>query len=64
MLRITRKKICPSCGVNDFTRKHRSFWMHWISGSRLYQCRHCRDHVLLLQDPQAAADEDVTLEEA
>jgi hypothetical protein len=62
MLRITNKKVCPSCGVVDFTRKHRSAWMRLLRGSRLYQCRHCRDHILLLNEQDA--EDEVRLEEA
>jgi hypothetical protein len=61
MLKITRKKVCPSCGVVDFTRKHRAYWMRLLRGSRLYQCRHCRDQILLWKD--SAAAEEVRLEE-
>jgi hypothetical protein len=45
---ITRRKRCPSCGDNDFSRKHRTLWMRWFKGSRLYQCRRCRRRILLL----------------
>jgi DNA-directed RNA polymerase subunit RPC12/RpoP len=48
MFKLTRDMVCPSCGVVDFTRKHRRFWMRWWRGSRLYQCRHCRSSILLL----------------
>lgn len=48
MIRIIKTKRCPTCGGADFTRKHRSFWMRWFSGSRYFICRHCRTRVLLL----------------
>lgn len=56
MVRISRKKTCPTCGVTDFTRKPRSFWMRWVAGSRLYQCRHCRDYILLLSEDDSDDD--------
>ena len=54
---ITRKKHCPDCGNTDFSRKHRSLWMRWFKGSRLYQCRRCRTRILLLSEPETPADE-------
>ena len=60
---ITRKKICPSCGLVDFTRKHRTFWMRWFASGRLYQCRHCRSRILLLGEAdETAATSDVKSE--
>jgi hypothetical protein len=53
---ITRKKRCPSCGDNDFSRKHRSLWMRWFNGSRLYQCRRCRQRILLLNEHNSSGD--------
>lgn len=58
---ITRRKRCPNCGEIDFTRKHRSFWMRWFKGSRLFQCRRCRTRILLLREalePSEPSDAD------
>ena len=51
---ITRKKICHTCGGNDLTRYHRSFWMRLFKGSQLLRCRQCRSSILLLRDTGAA----------
>lgn len=53
MAKITRKKVCPGCGGNDFSRIHRKFWMRWFHGSRLLVCRHCRTRILLLRKEQS-----------
>ena len=53
MARITRKRRCPTCGLNDFMRYHRRFWMRMFSGSQLLKCRHCRSTILLLRDPRS-----------
>lgn len=60
VVRFMRKKTCPTCGVVDFTRRPRTFWMRWFPGSRLYQCRHCRDYILLLGG--ADSEDEVTPE--
>jgi len=51
---ITHKKVCRTCGGNDLTRYHRSFWMRWFKGSQLLRCRQCRSTILLLRDASAA----------
>jgi len=56
MAKITRKKVCPTCGGDDFSRIHRSFWMHWFHGSRLFICRHCRERILLLKQADDKSD--------
>lgn len=48
MARITRDRRCHVCGNQDFSRRHRRFWMRWFSGSELLQCRNCRASILLL----------------
>ncbi len=48
MTRLIKSKRCPTCGGIDFTRRHRSFWMRWFTGSQFLVCRHCRSKVLLL----------------
>jgi transposase-like protein len=64
LARITRNMVCPVCGVDDFTRVHRAFWMRWLHGSRRYRCRHCRSEILLVAPPPGAADKDATRGEA
>ncbi len=63
MARITRKKVCPHCGVVDFTRRHRSLWMRLFPNSRHYQCRHCRTNVLLIGTQDEPPEEDGPAEE-
>lgn len=47
---ITRKKVCPTCGCDDFHRYHRKFWMRFFSGSQFMRCRTCRTTILLLRN--------------
>jgi len=53
---ITRKKVCPSCGGDDFYRYHRKLWMRFFSGSQRMRCRVCRTTILLLRDQRSSAD--------
>jgi hypothetical protein len=55
--RFVRKKRCPTCGTIDLTRWPRTFWMRWFKGSRHYQCRHCRTHLLLLGKEDESAEQ-------
>ena len=54
---ITRKRVCHSCGSNDMTRYHRTFWMRLFKGSQLLRCRQCRSTILLMRGAVDAADE-------
>ncbi len=55
-VKITHTMVCPLCGVENFTRVHRSFWMRWFHRSRRYRCRHCRSEILLLARGPARSD--------
>ncbi len=39
---ITLGKCCPNCGTVDRNRIHRVWWMHFIPGSRHYECSGCK----------------------
>ena len=56
MARITRKRVCHTCGGSNLTRYHRSLWMRMFRGSQLLRCRQCRSTILLLRDARAVED--------
>ena len=51
MARITRNRVCHTCGGTELTRYHRRLWMRLFRGSQFLRCRQCRSTILLLGDP-------------
>jgi hypothetical protein len=49
--RLIKAKRCPTCGGDDFTRRHRTPWMRLFRRSQFFVCRQCRTPLLLLHKP-------------
>ena len=54
MARITRKRVCNTCGGSELTRYHRRLWMRLFRDSQFLRCRQCRSTILLLPESRGS----------